>query len=90
MRLAVVDAQLRFHASARYDDVVTVDTRLDGVRSRMVTFRYELSRPGASGSPERLASAMTSLVALDDAGRPTTLPLHFRQLLERAGSGDAS
>jgi acyl-CoA thioester hydrolase len=89
IRLAVADAQLRFHSSARYDDVVTIDTRLVGVRSRMVTFTYELSRALENGSAERLASAMTSLVALDAAGRPTTLPAAFRALLERAAAGDA-
>ena len=89
VRLAVVDAQLRFHASAHYDDVVTIDTRLVGVRSRMVTFRYELSRPAADGRTERLASAMTSLVALDDAGRPTTLQPAFRELLAGAATTDA-
>lgn len=90
VRLAVIDAELRFHSSARYDDVVTIDTRLDGVRSRMITFRYELSRPAVNGGSERLASAMTSLVALDAAGRPTTLPSQFRDLLSRAAVGDAT
>lgn len=90
VRLAVADAELRFHSSARYDDVVTIETRLDGVRSRMVTFRYELSRPASGGRTERLASAMTSLVALDNAGRPTTLPSEFRDLLARAATNDAA
>src|SRR5690606_10652461 len=42
--LAVADAQLRYHASARYDDLVRIVTRLTGVRSRMVTFAYDLRR----------------------------------------------
>lgn len=83
--LAVADAQLRFHASARYDDVVRIVTRCTGVRSRMVTFTYELSRVAPDGSDgERLASATTTLVSLDRAGRPITLPAPIRALLEQA------
>ncbi len=86
--LAVADAQVRFHASAKYDDVVRIETRLTGVRSRMVTFGYELSRVGGSGRPERLASASTSLVSIAAAGGPVALPAHFRALLASALPAD--
>jgi acyl-CoA thioester hydrolase len=84
--LAVADAQLRYHASARYDDLVRIETRLTGVRSRMVTFGYELFRidESGAGSPTRLATASTALVPLTRDGRPITLPTEFRALLESA------
>jgi acyl-CoA thioester hydrolase len=83
--LAVADAHVRFHASARYDDVVRIVTRLTGVRSRMVAFAYELLRVNADGSDgERLASATTTLVSLDADGRPAALPVAMRELLEGA------
>jgi acyl-CoA thioester hydrolase len=82
--LAVSDAHVRFHASARYDDRVRIATRLSGVRSRMVTFSYDISRLAPDGSPsERLASATTTLVALDAAGKPAALPPAIRALLAR-------
>ncbi|MBX3133126.1 MAG: acyl-CoA thioesterase [Gemmatimonadaceae bacterium] len=85
--LAVADAHLRFHASARYDDLVRIETRLAGVRSRMVTFEYTLSRVGADGdAAERLATASTTLVSIDPEGRPTSLPADLRALLERAAA----
>jgi acyl-CoA thioester hydrolase len=85
--LAVADAHVRFHASARYDDLVRIETRLSGVRSRMVTFEYTLSRVGADGSAsERLATASTTLVSIDPQGRPTSLPADLRELLERAAA----
>ncbi len=84
VRLAVADARLRFHASAVYDDEVRVETTLTGVRSRMVTFNYEITRAGSGAARERLATAMTSLVVIDNDGRPTTLPARFRELLETA------
>jgi acyl-CoA thioester hydrolase len=84
--LAVADAHVRFHASARYDDVVRIETRLVAVRSRLVEFRYELLRvvtPGGT-TGDRLASASTSLVSLARDGRPTALPSAFRDLLGSA------
>src|SRR5256714_11729555 len=36
--LVVADATIRYHAPARYDDVVRVETTLGDVRSRSVTF----------------------------------------------------
>jgi acyl-CoA thioester hydrolase len=88
VKLAVADAQVRFHASARYDDIVRIDVRLAGVRSRMVTFAYELSRVDGAKT-ERLATASTALVSLDADGKPLALPATFRALLERAAAGDA-
>lgn len=89
--LAVADAHLRYHASARYDDVVRIATRLTGVRSRMVTFAYELHRLDAEGREDlRLASATTTLVSLDAEGRPTALPPEMRDMLAAAVSGEAS
>lgn len=83
--LAVADAHLRYHASARYDDVVRIVTTLTGVRSRMVTFAYELYRVGAEDQHDlRLASATTTLVSLDRDGRPTALPPEMRDMLAAA------
>jgi acyl-CoA thioester hydrolase len=83
--LAVSDATLRFHAPARYDDLVRVDTTLTEVRSRIVTFEYLITRV-ADGA--RLVSASTRLVSLDRAGRTTALPEAFRTLLEKARATD--
>lgn len=83
--LAVADAHLRYHASARYDDVVRIVTRLTGVRSRMVTFAYDLRRVDARGNDaERLASATTTLVSIDREGKPTALPPEMRDMLAAA------
>jgi acyl-CoA thioester hydrolase len=89
--LAVADAKVRFHASAKYDDVVRIETTLVAVRSRLVEFHYELFRvaaPGATGG-ERLATASTALVSLSREGRPLSLPTPFRDLLAAAaGAAD--
>lgn len=73
--LAVSEASLRYHASARYDDLIRVECRAEEVRSRAVTFSYLISRvSGNGGESERLVSARTSLIALDPGGRPRKLP----------------
>lgn len=84
VRLAVADATLRYHAGAKYDDVVRIETRLTGVRSRMVEFSYKLLRVPAPGDTagERLASATTRLISIDGENRPVAMPAHFRALLE--------
>ncbi len=85
--LAVVEVAIRYHAAARYDDLVRVETELARVRSRGVDFSYRIVReePG----PERLlAVATTRLLALDPSGSPLPLP---KELAERlAGAGGKS
>lgn len=72
--LAVSEASLRFHAAARYDDRIRVETRVSEVRSRAVSFEYVVSRLGDTGDPVRLVTARTSLIALDRESRPRKLP----------------
>lgn len=79
--LAVADASIRFHAPARYDDLVRVETSLAQVKSRAVTFDY-LIRHVETGA--RLVTARTMLVSLDRAGRPAPIPPDVRELLDRA------
>jgi acyl-CoA thioester hydrolase len=71
--LAVSDATLRYHAPARYDDLIRVECWTEEVRSRSVTFAYLVSRVEGDRS-ERLVTARTSLIAIDDDGRPRRLP----------------
>lgn len=83
VKLAVSEASLRFHASARYDDLVRIETTITEVKSRSVTFAYNISR-AANG--ERLASAVTSLVSVSAAGKTVAMPADIRALLGAAGS----
>ena len=82
--LAVADAALRFHAPARYDDLIRVETRVTSVRSRTVAFEYTIYRVPEEGELERLVTASTTLIALDRESRPRTMP---PELLERLRNG---
>ena len=79
--LAVSDARVRYHAPARYEDVVVVETTIEAVASRTVTFAYHISR---SSDGQRLATASTTLVCIDPSGRVTTMPKPLREALENA------
>lgn len=79
--LAVSDATLRFHASARYDDAVRVRTTLRRAGSRGLTFAYRIERVDDGVV---LVSAETSLVSVSREGRPTTLPADVRQWMQQA------
>jgi acyl-CoA thioester hydrolase len=82
--LAVADASVRYHAPARYDDMIRVDAWVDQVRSRTVKFGYLISRASDDAPGEKLASATTTLIALDRDSRPRTLPT---DLVERLRNG---
>ncbi len=79
--LAVVDASIRYHAGARYDELVRVRTLLANVRSRTITFDYTVER---AQSGEKLVTARTMLASLNGEGKLVALPVTLRKLLEDA------
>lgn len=79
--LAVSELSARFHAAARYDDMIRVRTTLADARSRSVVFDYLITNAATGG---RLVTARTALVALDSTGRPTSFPAGVRTLFARA------
>ena len=79
VKLAVTDIAVRLHASARYDDIVHVTTTLEALRSRAVTFAYEITRADTGA---RIALATTTLVSVSDDGRTVSLAPDIRALLE--------
>lgn len=75
--LAVSDLSVRFHAPARYEDLIRVRTTLADLRSRLIAFEYLVSN---AETGQRLATAHTRLVSIDRAGRPISMPEHIRHL----------
>jgi len=82
--LAVSDASLRFHASARYDAPIAVHTSLTAIGSRGMSFAYRIVR---ADNAALLVSASTSLVSINREGRLEALPREVRTWLERAMQG---
>ncbi len=79
--LAVSDLSIRYHGAARYDNRIRVVTTLNEARSRSVTFEYLITN---ADSGERLASARTVLVSLDEKGKPVMMPPDLRTRLDDA------
>ena len=75
--LAVSEVTARFHAAARYDDLIRVRTTLAEARSRALTFDYLILH---AESGRRLVSARTTLVSIDRDSRPVALPESVRRL----------
>lgn len=87
--LAVTDVTLRYHASARYDDLVRITTSLEQVRSRAVAFTYLIERVEGDGSTTRLCSARTGLTAITRDGVPRTMPAELLDAFRRASTESA-
>ena len=81
--LAVIDANIRYHYSARYEDKIRVTTVLLSVKSRTVTFQYTIVNADTGA---RLASATTTLASINGDGKLVALPVHLRQAMENAVS----
>jgi len=77
--LAVAELSIRYHGAARYDNLILVRTTMTDVRSRSITFEYDIAN---AQSGDRLASARTVLVSLDKRGRPRAMPSDLRAQLE--------
>jgi acyl-CoA thioester hydrolase len=73
--LAVAEARCRYHYPARFDQEVTVHTRLAAAHPRMVTFTYEMR---LSGDGTKLASGETSHVFCGKDMKPVRLPEKYR------------
>ena len=69
--------EARYHASARYGDLVLIRTRVTALRSRSVTFAYECL--AADGT--RLATGHTTHLFLDSEGHARRLPEVVRRAL---------
>lgn len=79
--LAVVDASLRYHAAARYEDTIRVRTVLREARSRSVTFEYTIENADTGA---RLVTARTTLASINREGKLVQMPDDLRKSLEAA------
>lgn len=77
--LPVSRVEIEYRAPVSYDDLLRIETRVDGVRSREVRFGYRLWLP-ADGT--LVARATVTLVSTDADGRPARLPVDVRAALE--------
>lgn len=77
--LAVIAASCRYHAPARYDDVLRIHAGVTRLGRARLTIAYEIRGP----SDDRLVTGSTEHAVLDDAGRPQRLPGAVRDALAK-------
>jgi len=80
----VARLECRYRAPAHYDDLLTLTTRTVRLTRVRADHAYELRRDG-----ELLAEAGSTLVLVDRAGRPTSLPDDLFALLRVPRDGGA-
>ena len=76
--LVVAEAQCRYKRPARFDDLLTVRTRVTAAQKRKVTFAYEIIHQGTS---ETIATGETVHVICNSAGQTKSLPEKYRKYL---------
>ena len=77
-KIAVVDARCRYKAPARYDDVITIRTRVTRQRGSIVQFDYQIVR-AADG--QLLAEGETVHVCIDRNFQACALPDKYQEPL---------
>jgi acyl-CoA thioester hydrolase len=77
--LVVTQASCRYRAAARYDQELTVHTRIDEVRKATITFSYRVLGPGGG----LLAEGNTELASVDRDKNPVRLPKEVSELLSK-------
>lgn len=91
VNLLVSRAELKYKASARYDDPLVVRTRVREIRGKLVTFEYRIEH---EESGRLLVTGETVHVCVNDAFKPVDVPAWVRVALTGAaetpaGAGDA-
>jgi acyl-CoA thioester hydrolase len=71
LSLPVIEARCLYRKSARYDDLLVVETTLAEIHRASLRFEYRLRRDGEEGS---IATGFTVHVCLDRAGKPARIP----------------
>ncbi len=77
MTLPVTEARCRYLRPARYDDLVTVETRVVRARGARVVFDYALRNEAG----ELVAEGSTEHGAIGPRGRPVRLPADVLEVL---------
>lgn len=76
--VAVVDAYVKYHRPARFNDLVHIETTLSELGRVRLRFDYRVTRPAGEGEagaePALLAAGYTTHACMDATGRPRRVP----------------
>jgi len=75
--LAVSEATVRYIAPAKYDRLITVQCRIDEVKSRKISFSYTVLD---AETGQKLATGLTRHICMTRDGKTARLPEKWRNL----------
>lgn len=81
--LAVAELHVRYGQPARYDQLVTVRCWIEEVKSRKITFGYQVLD---AGSGQVLVNAHTKHICVDREGNVTKIPEKWRRFMNQKKS----
>ena len=79
--IAVADVRVRYKAPARYDDEITIRTRLKNVRDSLLQFGYEIVRVDDG---TLLAEGETTHIVVDSKFEKSALPQKYLKAFAKA------
>lgn len=82
--IVVAEASCRYKRPARFDDLLTIRTRILESQRRTVRFGYQIL---SQASGELMATGETLHVICDRQGRPKALPEKYRKFFPMAPAG---
>ena len=77
-RLVVAESQCRYRSPAFYEDELVVNTRIGHLRSRSITFTYEVHRPSTD---TLIATGETKHIVTDTMNKIRSMPKRYVELL---------
>jgi len=76
VRLMVAEAQCKYMAPARYDDLLSIDCRIKEIKNTSLIFDYKIRN-----DKDLLAEGMSVHVFADASGRPKRIPQRIKEKL---------
>jgi acyl-CoA thioester hydrolase len=83
-QLPIAETACRYHASARFDELLEIHSFVEEVRSKGFRIGCCVYRVRAEDNLELLVEGHTSMVTVGDDGRPVPLPDAFRNAFGEA------
>ena len=78
--LPVTEVRVRYRIPAKYDDVILIRTRATEIRSRAITFAYQVHR---EADDTLLAEGETQHIVMNQEGRARSFPPEYAAKLAR-------
>lgn len=79
--LPVTECRLRYRIPAKYDDVIVIRTRATDIRSRAISFMYEVRREADNAL---LAEGETHHIVMNRAGKAKSFPPEYAEKLRQS------